>query len=554
MSENLGNLAGRKSLRSSTILETLGTAAATTGTPDSETLERLHQEFLIGRGNLQGTVTFYDFLKPENAGKKAYVCNGSACLTARTQNKLQERLQSIYGKDAIGEMCCVGRCYENNAFHVKGKTYGGSIALSNDGHATEPSSSPMPVANRQPVILTGASWSVAQVSDFITACLSRKPEDLWEEIRISALRGRGGAGFPLATKLAACRNAAGHEKYIVCNADEGDPGAFSDRYLLEEQPMLVLAGMLISGIITGAEWGVLYIRAEYPESITRIEECIKQLYESGLAGRNILSSSIHFDFRLIKAQGAYICGEESALLSSIEGQRPEVRIRPPYPAEKGLFNQPTVVSNVETLANVPWIITHGGTAYSAIGTRECSGTKLLSLDGFFHNPGLVEVPMGTSLKQVVYEIGGGFREKVKALHIGGPLGGLVPVHDIGSLTVDFKSFAEAGYLLGHASVICIPEDFPMIRYLEHLFQFTAHESCGKCFPCRLGSVRGKEMLARAAEGSYRIDRQLFDDLLETLESGSLCMLGGGLPLPVRNALKHFANELSPSFSQPTAKP
>lgn len=553
MSENLGNLAGRKGLHTSTILETLGTAAAETGTPDTGTLERLHEEFLIGRGNLKGTVTFYDFLKPDNAGKKAYVCNGSACLTAGTQDELKKSLQTIYGPDAVGEMCCVGRCYENNAFHLQGKTFGGSVALKNIFYTPE-SPAHIPVANRQPAILTGPSLSVAQITNLMTNCLSRRPEDLWQEIRLSALRGRGGAGFPLATKLAACRDASGREKYIVCNADEGDPGAFSDRYLLEEQQMLVLAGMLIAGIITGAEWGVLYIRAEYPEAIARIGESIKQLYESGLAGRNILGSSFHFDFRMIKAQGAYICGEESALLSSIEGQRPEVRIRPPYPAEKGLFNQPTVVSNVETLANVPWIITHGGLAYSAIGTRECSGTKLISLDGFFNNPGLVEVPMGTPLEQVVYEVGGGFRKNVKALHIGGPLGGLVPVQAVGSLTLDFKSFADGGYLLGHASVVCIPEDFPMLRYLEHLFQFTAHESCGKCFPCRLGSVRGKEMLAKAAEGNYRIDRQLFDDLLETLESGSLCMLGGGLPLPVRNALQHFADELSPSFSQPIAKP
>ena len=548
MSENLGNLAGRHGLRSATVLETLGASASISGTPDSDTLERLHQDFLIGRGNLQGTVTFYDFLKPENAGKKVYICNGSACLTSGTQDVLRNQLESQFGIDAVGEMCCVGRCYENKAFHRQGKTFSGDTKVADVIDDSKEHSSAIPVSGIGTRILTGPAYTTGEAETLLRTCRLRKPEDLWKEVKSSGLRGRGGAGFPLATKLAACRDAAGSEKYIVCNADEGDPGAFSDRYLLEEQPVQLLTGMLIAGMISGAEWGVVYVRAEYPEAIARIQETIIKFYDSGLAGRNIIDGKFHFDFRMIKAQGAYICGEESALLSSIEGQRPEVRIRPPYPAEKGLFNQPTVVSNVETLANLPWIITYGGDAYAALGNPECTGTKLISLDGFFNKPGLAEVPTGTPLARVVYEIGGGFRTKVKALHIGGPLGGLVPVDAVESLTVDFKSFSDAGFLLGHASVICIPENFPLIKYLEHLFAFTAHESCGKCFPCRLGSVRGKEMLGQASAGTYQIDRQLFEDLLETLESGSLCMLGGGLPLPVRNALQYFAEELRPHFT------
>ena len=331
------------------------------------------------------------------------------------------------------------------------------------------------------------------------------------------------------------------------NADEGDPGAYSDRYLLEQRTHSVLLGMMIAGYITGAETGVLYIRGEYPESIAISKHAITELHHRGLLGENILGSTFSYDFKVIGAQGAYICGEETALLSSIEGQRPEVRVRPPYPVHQGLFNKPTVVNNVETLACIPFVIREGGAAFAAIGKGKSTGTKLISLDGYFNRPGIYEVDMGTPLSIVIEKLGGGFRVPVKAMHIGGPLGGLVPVEKINDLTVDFESFSQNGFLLGHASVVCIPEGYPVIQYIEHLFRFTAHESCGKCFPCRLGSTRGAEMLSKAQQEEYKIDRVLFDDLVETLEIGSLCALGGGLPLPVKNALKYFEKELSPYF-------
>jgi NADH-quinone oxidoreductase subunit F len=292
---------------------------------------------------------------------------------------------------------------------------------------------------------------------------------------------------------------------------------------------------------------VVYIRAEYPESIAVIEKALTELIQHNFVGDNIFDSGFSYNFKIIKAQGAYICGEETALLSSIEGQRPEVRVRPPYPAQQGLFNLPTVVNNVETLANLPFIMRHGGKKFAAIGTTKSSGTKLVSLDGYFNKPGIYEVDMGTSLDAVVNELGGGFKQPVKAMHIGGPLGGLIPVSKIKNLTLDFESFANEGFLLGHASIVCIPETFPIILYIEHLFEFTAHESCGKCFPCRLGSTRGKEMLHKARTSNYKIDKILLDDLLETLEIGSLCMLGGGLPLPVKNALHYFEDELKSYF-------
>ena len=352
----------------------------------------------------------------------------------------------------------------------------------------------------------------------------------------------------MAFKLDACSKSKGPRKFIVCNADEGDPGSYSDRYLLESQPMLVLIGMWIAGYMTGADRGVVYIRAEYPESIDKINEAVLELRESGILGEGIFGTQFDFEFKVIKAQGAYICGEETALLSSIEGQRPEVRVRPPFPVHEGLFRKPTVVNNVETLANLFYIMTQGGKAYSEIGTAKSTGTKLISLDSGFNHPGIYEVDMGTPLRQAIETLGGGFSRPTKALHIGGPLGGLVPISKIDELTLDFEGFAQAGFMLGHASIVSIPESYPMIEYLEHLFAFTAHESCGKCFPCRLGSTRGKELIQKAQQDiQYKIDIQLMNDLLDTMKRGSLCALGGGIPLPVYNALQYFKDELAPYF-------
>ena len=396
-------------------------------------------------------------------------------------------------------------------------------------------------------ILTNSFPGISKYYAALANTLNTPANELLAELKISGLRGRGGAGFPIAFKLDACKNAAGKQKFIVCNADEGDPGAYSDRYLLEQQPHSVLLGMMIAGYIAEANTGVVYIRAEYPEAIDITQKAIDHLIAEQLLGENILGSGFNFNFKVIRAQGAYICGEETALLSSIEGQRPEVRVRPPYPVHQGLFNKPTVVNNVETLACIPYIIKNGGAKFASIGIGKSTGTKLVSLDGFFNKPGIYEVDMGTPLSVVVNELGGGFKSAIKAMHIGGPLGGLVPAEKINELTVDFESFAQQGFLLGHASVVCIPSNFRIIKYLEHLFAFTAHESCGKCFPCRLGSTRGYELLKKAQQSDYKIDRILFDDLVETLEIGSLCALGGGLPLPVKNALQYFEKELSPYF-------
>ncbi len=548
MSKNLSELSLRKGIFGS-LFEKMGESATETGTPSAEDLQNLADEFLIGTANTYGAVSFYDFMKEENRGKKVYVCNGSACLCAGTQDNLKSNLENHFSADEIGHMTCLGRCHENGAFHYQGENYS---ALSTnelkevlDGSKKEEDTYS---------VVSNKSLLTEEIPDFDTYykeykefILSDQRESTLAEIKNSGLRGRGGAGFPMGLKLNICKDVESDLKFIICNADEGDPGAFSDRYLLEKRAHAVLQGMMVAGIICGAQWGILYIRAEYPESVVETQKAIEQLRDAGLIGANILDSGINFDFKIIKAQGAYICGEETALINSIEGQRPEVRTRPPYPTVEGLFNKPTVVNNVETLASVPYILKNGGEKYKSLGTEKSSGTKLLSLDSYFNKPGIVEVEMGTPLSVVINDLGGGFKSKVKAMQIGGPLGGIVPVSKISELNVDFESFGQAGFLLGHASIVCIPEEFPMINYLEHLFDFAQYESCGKCFPCRLGTKRGQEMLLKSIKEDYKIDRTLFNDLLNTLQEGSLCAHGGGIPLPVKNALHYFKDELEPHF-------
>ncbi|MBI1305563.1 MAG: formate dehydrogenase [Bacteroidetes bacterium] len=548
MSKNLSKLSGRKGLENN-LFDRLGSEAAETGTIERSTAKELADEYLMGKANIYGVTTFYDFLKPENKGKEIYVCNGSTCLLAGTQDDVYHKISEKFNADQIGHMCCLGRCHENSSFHYKGRNYSGDSinkldeivrnrSIFNDDYHVE-------YYGEQ--ILTGLFKGPEAVRDVMRKAINMSSLQCLEEIKTSNVRGRGGAGFPAGFKLDSCRKEQDDEKYIVCNADEGDPGAFSDRYLLEHQPWSVIAGMMIAGFITGARWGVLYIRAEYPECIRVCENAVRDLVNLGLLGERILDSDFSFKLKVIKAKGAYICGEETSLLSSIEGQRAEVRVRPPYPTQKGLFQKPTVVNNVETLAAYTHIINKGGSWYRSIGTEKSSGTKLVSLDSFFNRPGMYEVNMGTPLSYVINELGGGFKTPVKAMHIGGPLGGLVPLGEIDKINMSFESFSENGFLMGHASVVSIPQDFPLIKYLEHLFEFTAAESCGKCFPCRLGSVRGMEMLRKSQNEDYKMDLELFTDLLNTMEQGSLCALGGGLPLPVKNALAHFEDELKPYF-------
>ena len=555
MSKNLSALSFRRGLVPN-LFERMVEAAEAHGTAEAaETVHALGKEFLFGDAITLGAVSFYDFLKKENEGKKVFLCNGSACLCAGTQDKLHHRAAAHFPEAEIGHICCLGRCHEGGAFQYEGKNYSGqsdaaleTLFTTGEGDAVDRYEV---VSARGTAILTAPFPGIDEYyAPFVALIQGGDRDALAVELKESGLRGRGGAGFPLGFKWAGCRAAEGAVKYIVCNADEGDPGAYIDKYLMEERPHSVLLGMMVAGWYAGANTGVLYIRAEYPDSLTRINEAISDLHRAGLLGENIRGTGFDFHLKTIKGAGAYICGEETALLASIEGQRPEVRTRPPFPTVEGLFRKPTIVNNVETFANLHAILTRGGKGYAAIGTPQSTGPKLLSLDSHFVRPGIYEVAMGTPLEDV-FVMAGGFRNPVKAVQIGGPLGGIVPVDRIGQLTVDFESFKKEGFLLGHAGVVSIPEAMPMIEYLQHLFQFTADESCGKCFPCRLGSTRGKELISKArAENDFKIDRELLTDLLDTMEQTSLCALGGGVPLPIKNALKYFEGELAGYFSEP----
>jgi len=502
--------------------------------------QELAKRFMIDDSVIAGTASFYDFTRESNRNKKIHVCSGTACMVANTQNKLHQHLENHFNKDEIGHAACVGRCHTNNAFMFNGNTY----SAHNENELNSIIDSKKYQENIYNIACNTTPILTSKIEDLaafyqLAEIHKNNPKQVIQEIKTSNLRGRGGAGFPFWFKLDAVNKEPNTQKYIVCNADEGDPGAYSDMYLMEHQAHKVLFGMYMSGLTVGANTGVLYIRGEYPDSIRIVGEAIEFLKEKNLIG--------DFKFKIIRGQGSYVCGEETALLSSIEGLRPEVRVRPPYPAQYGLYGKPTVLSNVETFANIHWILENGGEAYEALGTENSTGTKLVSLDSFFNTPGMYEIEMGTQLKTVFEEFGNGLKSEIKAFQIGGPLGGIVPFDKIKDLTLDFESLNNAGFLLGHASVVSIPKDFPMIQFLEHLMEFTADESCGKCYPCRIGSFRGMEMLQKAQHENYKIDRQLFDDLLETLEIGSLCALGGGIPLPVKNALQYFNEELKEYF-------
>jgi NADH-quinone oxidoreductase subunit F len=538
MSRNLRGLSSRRGIADS-LYEKIAGASSHGSQTDDEKLKAVADRYMTGQAAVLSASSFYDFLKPAHAGKKVYMCDGTACLTSGRSDEVRRSLLETWQEHEIGTMTCLGHCHSNNAFLVNGEI---QVCGDKSGDAgmSVISNAEMP-ALLTPTGDIGEYYSLADR-------WKNETEAALHELEVSGLRGRGGAGFPFHVKVRSSRDASADRKYIVCNGDEGDPGAFSDKWLLEERPHSVLFGMLMTGLITGADTGVVYIRGEYPLAVGRVREAVARIESAGIAAGKEGDDITRFRFHVIEGSGAYICGEETSLLNSLEGLRPEVRTRPPFPAIYGLFGKPTVLSNVETFANIHYILEEGGSAWAAMGTVKSPGTKLVSLDGAFNRPGLLEVKMGTPMRTVIEEMGGGMRYPVKAYQVGGPLGGLVPVSRIYDMTLDFESFASGGFLLGHAGIVSVPEDFPVIKLLEHLFEFTRKESCGKCFPCRLGSARGLDLLAAATGEGQKIDRQLFKDLLETMQLGSLCALGGGLPLPVRNALQYFNDELEEYFT------
>jgi NADH:ubiquinone oxidoreductase subunit F (NADH-binding)/(2Fe-2S) ferredoxin len=369
-------------------------------------------------------------------------------------------------------------------------------------------------------------------------------EDIIEELKTAGLRGRGGAGFPTWMKWNFSRQAANDTKYVVCNADEGDPGAYMDRSTLEGDPHSVLEAMTICGKTIGANKGFIYIRAEYPLAIHRLEIAMKQAREYGLLGSNILGSGFDFDIEIRLGAGAFVCGEETALLHSIEGHRGMPTPRPPFPAVKGLWGKPTVINNVETWANIPVIITKGGNWFNKIGTADSKGTKVFALTGKIRNSGLVEVPMGTTLREIIYDIGGGIanNKKFKAVQTGGPSGGVITEDDLDT-PIDFGSLVRIGSMMGSGGMIVMDEDDCIVDVAKFYLNFTVDESCGKCAPCRIGGKSLCNILEKITIGNGTMkDFETLETIGEAMKKGSLCALGQTAPNPVLSTIKHFKDE------------
>jgi NADH-quinone oxidoreductase subunit F len=378
----------------------------------------------------------------------------------------------------------------------------------------------------------------------LAKALSMNPEEVIEEVTKSGLRGRGGAGFPTGRKWGFCRNAPGKARYLICNADEGDPGAFMDRSVLEGDPHAVLEGILIGAYAMGATQGYIYCRAEYPLALKRLNTALNQMEERGLVGDNILASDFSFRIKVQEGAGAFVCGEETALMASIEGKRGMPRSRPPFPAQSGLWGQPTNINNVETWANVSAILEKGGEWYAGYGTEGSKGTKTFALAGKVNRTGLIEVPMGITLREIVFDIGGGIPEgKVfKAIQTGGPSGGVLSESQL-DLPVDYESLAQVGAIMGSGGMIVLDEDTCIVNIAQYFLSFTQAESCGKCVPCRLGTKQMLGILDDVANGrSQMADLDLLQALAEDVKAGSLCALGGTAPNPVITSLRYFHDE------------
>ena len=373
---------------------------------------------------------------------------------------------------------------------------------------------------------------------------SFSPEQVIDEIKVSGLAGRGGAGFPTWFKWNAARQSEGDEKYLICNADEGDPGAFMDRALIESDPHALIEGMLIGAYAIGAKEALVYVRAEYPLAIARLEKAIEQAEKLGYIGENIMGSGFSCSFKIKAGAGAFVCGEETALIESLEGQRGMPRLKPPFPAQSGYMHKPSNINNVETFANVTWIILNGGEAFAALGTQDSKGTKVFALTGKIRRGGLVEIPMGKTLEDVIFDIGGGMRtdRPFKGVQLGGPSGGCIPAK-LKDTQIDYKELSATGAIMGSGGMVVMDESTCMVAMAKFFLEFTTKESCGKCVPCRIGTKRLLEILDRICRGEGRQgDIELLEELCVQIKDGSLCGLGQTAPNPVLTTLKYFRDE------------
>lgn len=512
------------------------------------------------------------------------ICSGAACISNNSQlirKKLEEILarEGIQEEVAIIETGCMGPCelgpvmlvYPDGTFYIrlkeedveeivkehflKGRPVTRLLWEAPEARKIAEEKRQIPFFEKQLKIALANCGKIdpENIEEYIATggyealgkvLTEMKPEEVIDEIIKSGLRGRGGAGFPTGLKWKFTKEAQSDEKYVICNADEGDPGAFMDRAILEGDPHSVLEGMAIAAYAIGARQGYIYVRAEYPLAVKRLEIAIKQARKYGLLGKNIFETGFEFDVELRMGAGAFVCGEETALIASIEGKRGQPRPKPPYPAQSGLWGKPTLINNVETLANVRHIILNGATWFNSIGTDKSKGTKVFALSGKVINTGLVEVPMGITLRELVFDIGGGIPngKKFKAVQIGGPSGGCVPEKYLDT-AVDYESLKELGTIMGSGGLIVLDEDDCMVNIAKFFLEFTMEESCGQCVPCRVGLKQMYDILDRITKGEGKEeDIELLERLGKEIQTASLCGLGQSAPNPVISTIKYFREE------------
>ena len=547
MSRNLLELAGRARERGApTALEVLKEAVERRGELTDDDRRRAAAESGLPEAAVYGISTYYDDLVAPRGRRHVRVCTGTACFAATAGSHVAELETALGvglgerspdGECSLAETVCLGLCHSSPAVRDGDVTDAGAQVISRvaAGRARQADEPDWQSVLPEPVLTRPGDWSGLE-----HALANLAPAQLLEQVRAANVRGRGGAGFPAGEKWSFTQAAVGEQKFIVANGDEGDPGSYIDKYLLERSPALVLEGMALAGYAVGASHGVVLVRSEYPRSMPALERALEEARQAGLLGRDIRASGFDFDVTLVEGAGSYVVGEETALLACIEGLRGVVSARPPFPAVRGLYGMPTVVNNVETLANIPFIARRGAEAYRALSPGATPGTKLVCFNERFKAPGVWEVRFGTSLRELCENLAGGMAggRRLKALQIGGPLGGILPAELIDT-PFDFDQLAAHGCMVGHGGILAFDEATDMRALAHHLLRFGAEESCGKCFPCRIGLRRAEEMFAAEAP----IDRARLEELLETLELGSLCAHGGGMPAPIRSMLAHFPAEL-----------
>jgi NADH:ubiquinone oxidoreductase subunit F (NADH-binding)/NADH:ubiquinone oxidoreductase subunit E len=511
--------------------------------------DRRHAAEVSGlpEATVYGISSFYDDLLTPRGARHVRVCTGTACFAA-TGGAHVDAIQKSFGltlcersadgSASLAETVCLGFCHSSPAIRDGDVIDAGPDALARvlSGGALEAPEPEWQSLLPEPVLTRPADWSGLR-----RALTELTPDQLVEIVEEAKVRGRGGAGFPAGTKWRFTRAAKGEEKFVVANGDEGDPGSYIDKYLMEQDPVRVLEGVALAGYAVGAQHGFVLTRSEYPRSKPALDGAIAQAHADGWLGENILGSGFDFDVTAVEGAGSYVVGEETALLASLQGLRGTVSARPPFPAERGVHGRPTLVNNVETLANMPFIAAHGAAAYALLSPdSETNGSKLVCFNERFTRPTIYEVPFGMSMRALCEEVAGGLHDgrSIKALQIGGPLGGILPASKLDT-AFDFDALAAEGCMVGHGSILAFDDQTDMRAVAIHLLRFGAHESCGKCFPCRIGLKRAYDEFASGEP----VDRTRFEALLETLELGSLCAHGGGMPAPLRSLMAHFEDEL-----------